>query len=233
MLYAKKLTHISDAVTDVNLPVFSEKYVKDINDFKKVFESNFNKIFVLIIFSAMSAIFWAKDIIYVLIGSNKYDLAIPLLAPMVFTFVFYSIINILESSIAIPAKLVKDIILGFLLMLGVTIGTYLAGKTLAPPLYIMSYSMLAGTIMGFFYLVFILQKRLNFKFINHSHFLILIQGLVISYGGYLENIWVKGSLYILYCLLFVWGVFVSEFISKKQVKYLVSKSFEKVRLFIK
>ena len=47
MLYAKKLMNISDAVTDVNLPVLSEKYVNDTSSFIKIFSDNFNKIYIL------------------------------------------------------------------------------------------------------------------------------------------------------------------------------------------
>ena len=41
VLYSKKILSISDAVTDVSLPVLSEKYSKDIDDFKLSFKKNF------------------------------------------------------------------------------------------------------------------------------------------------------------------------------------------------
>src|SRR3989338_7379917 len=61
--------NISDAVTDVNLPVLSEKFVKDTAAFKEIFSSNFYKIYIQIIFVAVSAVYWSKDVITLLVGT--------------------------------------------------------------------------------------------------------------------------------------------------------------------
>ncbi len=45
MLFAKKIVSVSDAVTDVNLPVMSEKYSQNVDDFKELFKKNFDKLF--------------------------------------------------------------------------------------------------------------------------------------------------------------------------------------------
>lgn len=123
MLFSKKIIQVSDAVTDINLPVFSEKYVQNIEEFKSMFVENFNKVFAFILFAATSAIFWSHEIVY-LFGGSKYDSAAPLILPLVFTFTFYAFINIIKSSIFIPAKLIKEMIFSFILMFGVTVSFY-------------------------------------------------------------------------------------------------------------
>jgi O-antigen/teichoic acid export membrane protein len=224
LLYAHKLMHVSDAITDVNLPVFSEKFVHDINSFRDSFAQNFNRIYAMIIFFAMSAIYWAPQLITVLIGSDKYDKAIPLLIPMVFAYVFFSMINIFKSSLAIPAKLVREMILGFFIMFIATLLFYFSGRNFSDPLIIMSYAMVIGAGLGFSYLVFILQKNLKFKFISYAHVLLLIQALAISYMGSITNLYIKFGAYFLFVVLFLWFVLLAKFVTKEELKLVIRKT---------
>jgi O-antigen/teichoic acid export membrane protein len=123
-LYAKKLVSVSDAVTDVNLPVFSEKFTSNLDEFKLLFTENFNKVFAFIVFSGMSAVFWAPELITVLVGSDKYNSSFPLILPLVFSFIFYSFINVIKSSISVPGRLVKEMIAGYFFLLAGTVGFY-------------------------------------------------------------------------------------------------------------
>jgi len=229
LLYAKKITHVSDAVTDVNLPVFSEKYVKDIKGFRDLFAQNFNRVYAMILFFAMSAIFWAYEVVTLLIGSNKYNDSLPLLIPLVFAFIFYSLINIIKSSLAIPAKLVREMILGFFIMFISTLGFYAFGRTIFLPTYAMSYAMLGGAGLGFGYLVYLLQNKLKFKFVSWSHLLLLVQILVISSMGYLQNIYIKLVVYFVFVLLYVWSLTLAKFTSFRELKNLALKSIKFVR----
>ena len=224
LLYAKKLMHVSDAATDVNLPVFSEKYVKDIKGFKNLFAQNFNRIYTLIVFFAMSAIYWAYEIINLLVGSGKYDASIKYLVPMVFTFIFFSLINILKSSVAIPAKLVKEMIIGFVVLFVATMAVYFLGRGLtADPLFSMSYAMLLGAGLSFGYLVFLLQKKLAFKFFTHAHTLILVQALFVSVSGNLANLALKFIAYLLFVAFYIGGVYLAGFVTKKDFAFVTNK----------
>ena len=109
MLYAKKLTGISDSVTDVNLPVLSEKYVNNFEEFKALFEKNFNKIFSFVVIIGTFAAFWAPLVIRLAVG-NKYDDSFSLIPPLIMSFIFYSLLNIVNSSVLIPAKMTKGMI---------------------------------------------------------------------------------------------------------------------------
>jgi len=230
LLYAKKLMHVSDAVTDVNLPVFSEKYVKDIKEFRDLFAQNFNRVFAVILFFAISAIFWAYQIITLLIGSDKYNDSLPLLMPMVFAFIFFSLINIIKSSLAIPAKLVKEMILGFLIMFFTTLTFYLIlSRSIFIPTLAMSYAMLGGACLGFTYLVQLLQNKLSFKFMGRAHVLLLVQAIAISSMGYLQNIYLKLIVYAVFVVLYIWSLTLAKFTTFKELKNMVLKSFSFVK----
>lgn len=230
LLYAKKLMHVSDSITDVNLPVFSGKFVNDLKGFKKLFSSNFNKTFSMIVFFAMSAIFWAREIISILIGSNKYDGALPLLVPMVFAFIFFSLINIIKSSLAIPAKLVKEMVSGFVLMLVSTLITYLVATVFVSPVTAMSYGMFAGALLGFYALCWLLQRKLSFTFITRDHTMIFIQAAVISLMGGIENFYIKLISYIAFVALYAWALLLARFVSKNDFTLIVDKSLKMARL---
>lgn len=223
LLYAKKLMHVSDAVTDVNLPVFSKQFVDNKSQFKKLFATNFNKIFSIIVFFAMSAVFWAPELISILIGGNKYDSAIPLIFPMVFAFIFFSLINVIKSSVFIPAVLKKEMIIGFLILVFGTFGTYLVAKNFVLTINAMSLAMLLGSFASFIYLTLISQKILNFKFVNHSHFLILVQAAVVSFNSGLENLVLKILLFIVFVVLYYYSLLVTKFISKSDITKSISK----------
>lgn len=214
LLYAKKLVSISDAVTDVNLPAFSERYVKDVEHFKVLFRENFNKIFSFIVFSASSAVFWAQQIIRFAVNGTKYDDSFPLVLPMVFAFVFYSFVNLVKSSVVIPAKLIKEMIAGFASMLLITVFIYYMYAHVLGSLLAMAYAMFGGAIVGFLIISLLSQHKLKFGFLNHDHILILIQALVISFASNIENIFIKSGVYIVFLVLFTWAVFIAHFITK-------------------
>lgn len=223
LLYAKKLMNVSDAVTDVNLPVFSEEFVKDIKGFKKLFANNFNRIYMVVLVSAATALFWSKELINLLIGSDKYNDAIPLLIPMVFAFIFFSLLDVIKSSVAIPAKLVKEMITGYFLMFLFTLSVYLSLSHFVSPIVVMTYAMLIGAAVSFFYLVYVLQKKLNFCFFTHEHFLLLVQAFVISYSISVPLFLWKFATYIVYMLLFVWSLLIVKFVTKADFHLLLKK----------
>ena len=223
LLFAKKLMHVSDAITDVNLPVFSEKFSNNITEFKALFATNFNRVFSLIVFLAMSAVFWAPELIRIMVGSDKYNASMPLLIPMVFAFIFFSLLNIIKSSLAIPAKLVKEMMLGFAIMFAVTVGLYFVGRGFFEPAYTMSYAMLIGVVAGFSFLVFALQRTLKFSFVGFGHVAILIQALAISKLGIVPNLFIKFPLYLVVAGLFLWALSMANFVSKKEIEFIIRK----------
>jgi O-antigen/teichoic acid export membrane protein len=214
LLYAKKLMNVSDAVTDVNLPVFSKTYANDIKAFKESFSKNFDKIFSLIIFAGAAAVYWSPEIIRFAVGGDKYDPSLPLILPMVFAFVFYSFVNIVKSSIIIPAKLVKEMVFSFVVLIGITAATYFFTYNIFGNLQAMAYGMVLGSFASFVLLLAVSQLKLKFKFFYHDHVLILIQGFVIGYAGTIDNFYVKFLAFVLFTGLYIWSLMVAKFVQR-------------------
>lgn len=223
LLYAKKLMNISDAVTDVNLPVFSDKYVNDQEGFRSLFSENFNKLFAFIVFSGASAVFWLPQIVHIAIGSNKYDPSLPLVLPMVFAFIFYSFVNIIKSSVIIPAKMVKEMIFSFVLLLGGTAAFYFLMSHRLGALTAMSYGMLVGAFLSFAVCILVPMYKLKFKLIKHDHVLIFIQAFAFALLWNNPPWYIKVASYPVFIALFLWGCFIAGFITKEEIHTFVGK----------
>ena len=217
LLYAGKLMVVSDAVTDVNLPVLSKKFVENIDEFKETFSSNFDKIFALIIFIAVSAVFWLREVVLIFVGSSKYDEALPFVLPLVCAFILYSIVNIVKSSIIIPAKLVKELILSFVLMLAGTVGFYFAFLGTFGRLGAMAYGMPLGALLGVLYTMFVSWSRLKLSFLDLRHWLLL--GLAVAAGVFQFEFSIKKILaYLLFCGIFLGLSHAFDFVIIKRKK---------------
>jgi len=223
LLYAKKLMHVSDSVTDVNLPVFSDRFVNDIDSFRDLFSRNFNRVFSMIIFFAMSAVFWAYELITILIGSDKYNDALPLLIPMVFAFLFFSLADIVKSSLAIPAKLVREMILSYVVMFISTLGIFLVGRTMLGPLESMAYAMFGGAALGFSFLTYFMQRELKLSIVRWPHVLVLFQAAIISSAGNISNIYLKLATYLAFVILYFISLLLGKFTSVEEIKNVLSQ----------
>jgi O-antigen/teichoic acid export membrane protein len=225
LLYAKKLMLISDAVTTVNLPILSEKYATNLAEFKDLFVNNFNKLYVFILGSGFFAIYWAREIFYVLVGDTKYHPALPLVLPLIFAFIFYSFMNIIESSVIIPAKKVFAMILSFGLMLGITVGSFMLTKSGLDPLISMAYSVALGSFGGLISMLILSKMTLDFSFFGWKHLLLLVQIIFMALPFMLENLYVKALLFVVFIFLYFQAVLLSGFVTKEQISDLFRKAF--------
>ena len=214
LLYGKKLMLISDSVTTVNLPVLSEKYTKDLVEFRQLFVDNFNKLYVFILGAGFFAIFWAREVFYILVGGSKYDTSLPLVLPLVFAFVFYSFMNIIMSSIVIPAKRVSIMISSFVVMLIVTVGGFILTKNALDPLISMSYFVAFGSLIGLLFMSFFSSSDLNFKIFGWKHLILFIQILGMSLAFMIPGLGLKFLLFVLFGLLYWWAVSLTGFLTK-------------------
>lgn len=228
-LFTKKLMHISDAITDVNLPVFSDKFEKDINGFKKLFSDNLNKVFVFTSFSAMSAIFWSKELVYIFVGNNEvYEQSFGLMIPLIFTFIFYGLTNIIKSSIFVPAKYIKELVLSYVLMFLFTGVFYFVMTRLGGYDYLVSITlgMLLGSFLGFFIMVYTSQKRMGFKYFSLDHILLLVQILAVMLVKDIPNLFIKIPAYFVFSGLFTWAIYVAGFVTASELDNFKKKALK-------
>lgn len=222
LLYAKKLTSISDSVTDVNLPVLSEKYVNNFDEYRSIFEKNFNKIFSLILFIAAFASYWAPIIIRLFL-KTKYDDSFPLIPPMIFAFVFYSFLNIINSSVLIPAKMTKSMITSYISMILGTGIFFILFRGIIGVLPAMAWGMAFGAFICILIMLRDIGKHLSFIFINVDHAALLLASFSVALLCPIENIWIKLIGFIFFVPLLIWGFFESSFISKNDWNYFLRK----------
>ena len=223
LLYAAKLMTVSDAITDVNLPVLSKKFVNNVEEFKGLFVANFNKIFAFVVFAAVSAVFWVREIFHLLIGSEKYDGSFPFIMPLVFAFVFYSVVNIVKSSVLIPAKMVKEMIFGYMIMLAATIGFYYFVRPVYGGLSAMAHAMAFGSFVGLVILSVFSWMKLKFSFINFNHIVLFLIGLLMSFSVFESFSPLKLGVYVLGSTLYMSALFIMGILTKDQILYLIAK----------
>jgi O-antigen/teichoic acid export membrane protein len=178
-LYAGQLMAISDSITDVNLSVFSKQYSMDSTQFKEVFMANFNKIYVLVLFIASSAIYWSYEIT-TLFYAEKYLPSLILIPPILSAFVFYSYINIAKSSIFVPAKLMRELVFSYLLILIGTVGFYIVLKQAFDPLMAMGIGMALGTVLSYISMNFFTMKKINLLLFNAKHVVLLLLAVLLA-----------------------------------------------------
>ncbi len=212
-LYAGQLMAISDSITDVNLSVFSKEYSINSKRFKDLFTKNFNKIYVLVIFIAFSALFWSFEVTTFFYG-EKYLNSLLLIPPILTAFVFYSYINIVKSSIFVPAKLMRELMFSYGLMLVITIATYFIFKLFLDPLQAMSVGMAVGAFISYLTMNVITKHKLNILVFKGAHFAVFLQAVLIVLGANLFNskiMEVTTTWYMLLPKFIFYGLFVMLF----------------------
>jgi hypothetical protein len=209
--------------TDVNLTVFSDKYANEPHGFMEAFSRNFDKLFIFIIFTGVSAVYWVREIVDIAIGGTKYNPALVLVLPMVFAFIFYSFTNIIKSSVIIPAKMVKEMIVSFVLLIGGTLAFYFGLKTSLGDLLAMSYGMATGALISLLYLAVVSDIKLKFRLFHHDHLLFLIMSVAIALSWGIGNIYIKIAAYLVFTGLFIWGVLAAKFITKNDFNKILKK----------
>lgn len=229
LLYSAKLMTISDSITDVNLPVLSKKFRSNVDEFKKLFVGNFNKVYAFIIFAAVSAVYWVQDIFHLLVGSQKYDGSFPYVLPLVYAFIFYSIVNIVKSSVLVPAKLIKEMIVGFMLMLVSTVVFYYFTREALGGLEAMAYGMAFGSFVGMVALAILSWIKLKFSFLNLNHLILFAIGFLISIQVYDTFSTEKMVVYLIGATSYLGALFALGIVTKKHVSFLLNKGRTLIR----
>ncbi len=223
LLYAKKLMLVSDSVTTVNLPVLSKEYTRDFSNFSRVFVSNFNKLFAFILGLGWLAILWSPEVFTFLVGSNKYATSIPLVLPLVFAFVAYSYMNILQSSVVIPSKRVTTMLVSFGGMLVGTLGIAKVLMSWVAPIQAMAVAVCLGSFLGLGLMSWFIHTKLNLRAFSWKHLLLFFLSFGLAFPYMYLSFWSK----FLYTFLALLGYFVAilnlRFVSKEDLKRIIQK----------
>ncbi len=201
LLYATKLSVFSDSLTDVTLPVMSKKFVEDIEDFKVTYKSNFAKTFLIITFFCTLAAFWNKEVIS-LVMKKDYFASISIIPLVILGVWAYSNADLLKSSIFVPAKKLKSMVIVFLLMPTFVLGLYyFFAMFTTNTLYNLALSFGVGTSLAFIISLFFVYKDFNLVLIDKLNLLFFIISMAFALNFYFfENTIVKIGLSIVYTL---------------------------------
>jgi O-antigen/teichoic acid export membrane protein len=221
LLYAKKLTGISDSVTDVNLPVLSEKYSKDLSGFKELFERNFNKLFSFIVLIGAFASYWAPLIIQIAVG-HKYDDSLVLIPPLILSFILYSLMNIINASVLIPAKMTKSMITSYLALIAGTGVFFYLTHTYLGVLGSMAWGMAFGALLSLVCMLYFIKRVITFSFFNVDHIVILFAGFAVSMLCPVKATWLKAIGFIFIAPMLIWSVFIPPFLVKEDLNFVFS-----------
>lgn len=235
LLYCAKLMTVSDSVTDVNLSVFSKQFSLDSVEFKRLFIPNYNKLFVIVSFIALGALFWKFEII-TLLFQDKYLFSIDLIVPIMFGFVLYSFVNIFKSSIFVPAKMITELIISYTsLLIGTALAYFVIFKfiLLDRPLLAMAISLFIGALTCFMFMTYFGFKKLSLRFFTLGHLLMILLVFIGSQTGKLFDSYViqvsitwylllaKFLVFALYTAVFMYSVNALKFISFSEIKGLL------------
>jgi len=167
LAYSSKIMMISDSITDVNMTIFTEKYLNDLKNFVSDFLINFSKVFVTTSFVAVSVLFWNQEI-FSLIFKNKYTGAENYIPFLVTAYWAYSFVNILKSSIYVPAKRLFLLVVSFvLLFLGSIVSFFvLALFKVFDVTLSLAVAMMIGSLLTYIFMILDLHYKFKTWFIN-------------------------------------------------------------------
>jgi len=169
LAYSAKLMMISDSITDVNMTIFTEKYLKDLKNFASDFLKNFSKIFVTTTFVAVTVLFWNTEV-FQFIFRNKYAGAENYIPLLVTAYWAYSFINIFKSSIYVPAKRLALLVVAFvLLFIGSIVSFFiLALFKVFDVTLSLAVSMMIGSLLTYIFMILDLKYKFKTWFINYQ-----------------------------------------------------------------
>lgn len=218
ILYARKILSISDAVTDVSLPVLSEKFSNDISEFKQLFKKNFDKVFGFIILASTVACYWAPELIKVLVGGDKYAASYSYIPPILLAFVVYSILDIVKSSVYVPAKMVGQMLWSYFILLAITIITFYVGVRFESSLTSMAWSLAAGSLGCLIYMLVSIKSKLDYNFFDISHWLVLLQSTVLGLFGVHVGLMLKAAMFPIVLILLATALLLSKIFTINELK---------------
>lgn len=188
LVYAKKLMVFSDSITDVTLPVMSKKYFDNKEEFKTAYTKNFSITFVLISFFAVIAVLWSKEVILLYTGKKEFLLSSSLVPFVMLGIWSYSKINLLKSSIFVPAKKMLSLIFVYSSLLIFTYFAYFILQAFVSANEITLFSIAFG-LGGFVSLslgLLLIYKGLSIKLLGNLEYVYFTLSLIFGAFYYLD-----------------------------------------------
>jgi len=180
--------------------MMSRKYNEDIEIYKKQFKENFSKIFAIAFLGSVIVVFYFKEIITLLIGT-KYTPSFPLIPFYVFSFLLYSLINLIGASVNLPALMLKEAIYCQLILCVSSILVILLFSIFGFGTMGVGIGMLLGVSLALSYQLCAIYRTLKFNIFD-TKFLILILSLIPMFSIYMfVSNWIEKTITFLISLI--------------------------------
>jgi len=204
ILYSMKLLVVSDAVTDVNLPAMTKNLRQGFDKFCEKFLANFEKVYSLMLLAGASAVFWAADIFHLLVGT-KFDASLPLVPLLMLSAFVYGLLNLLGSSVLVPAKFLKELVVYHVILLGVT-GATLISFSPRDPLMGVAWAMALGGLSSLAYLSYLCGRK-GLALWGKKIILVSLAAIPIIVGHFtVSDLWLRGGVFLLFLVFYLWFI---------------------------
>jgi len=193
---------VSDAATDVNLPAMTNHLRRGKDELRSKFLANFEKVYALMLLAGVSAMFWAKYIFHLLVGT-KFDDSLVLIPPLMLAVFTYGLLSLVSSSVLVPAKILKELVIYHLILLAVTAAALILLFTINPLLAV-SWSMALGGLASLVYLSFVCH-RFNLDLWGRKIVLITLTVVPIVIAHFsVSDFWLRGGIFSMFFILYCW-----------------------------
>lgn len=203
LAFGTRLIFLSDAVTAVSRPVMSKKFVEEVYSFRESFKTNYKKIFALIFFVGISAIFFSREVTLLFVGP-KYAPSFSILPCLIFAFLVYSLINVIGSSVLVPSGNEKYALYGYTILVFTSIVPAYLLVSMGLGLKGAAVGTLIGPVVAIIYYAVITYKRLEIDIFSKGiNYLIVCLMPLIGVYFLSSNLALKITIFFIVSLIYL------------------------------
>ena len=206
LFFESKIMVIRDTVTDVNLPYLSTAYKKDKKEFNIKFKRNFKKVTLFSTFICVGMVLFGGEVIFIVsnyIVKKNYNYSSVVLPLMVLGYWSYSLINVLKSSVFVPAKKLGLLMVVFIFLIFSVYSIFYIPLFLNEPLFKIAFSFGIGSFISLWLCSFLVYNKLNILIFDKNILILILISLIICLISILFNVFILKSIlfipFTLYC----------------------------------
>ncbi len=173
LVFGTKLTLLSQALSEVNLAVMSKTFSEDFKKFKQMSLRNFLKVTSFLWLIAATLMYFAKEVTIYIVG-EKYIPALPIINIIIFAFLFYAVLDLISSSILVPAKKHYYRLYSFILVVVISFATILILLNQGWDIKGVALGSMLGIAVALLYIFYVIFTKLKFNLLSKELFIIIL-----------------------------------------------------------
>jgi stage V sporulation protein B len=173
LLFASQMLLIGNAVSRVNMPIMSRRFVNDRVAFARTFDRNFDRVWTLTFFGVAILIYFAPGVLTLIFG-NKYAGAYESLPFVCTAYALHTLLNVVCSSVIVTSSNERHLALGELILNLVTIPVLYIVVSTSHNIRGAAAAMLLGEMAFFAYIAWITCRKLQIRLITKSRLIAIL-----------------------------------------------------------